>query len=193
MTPPIPWRPTLARALHRNRSLPNARYLQLATLTRDRKPANRTVVFRGFLEASNQLKFVTDQRSAKVGQIQSCSWTEACWYFPKTREQFRISGQLRLIDRDCADESLQRQRQLTWKALSEAAQEQFAWPTPGMPPPENPAAIESPAVDRPLSSFCLVLLEPSRVDHLELRGMPQQRCLYHLESSGQWSVQSVNP
>lgn len=193
MTSPTLWRPVLARALHRNRSLPNARYLQLATLTQDRRPANRTVVFRGFLEGADQLKFVTDQRSAKVEQIQHCDWTEACWYFPKTREQFRIAGQLLLIDQDCMDASRQRQRQVAWKSLSEAAREQFAWPAPGKLKIEDSPAVPPISVDLPLPSFCLILLEPSRVDHLELRGAPQQRRLYHLESSGQWSVQSINP
>jgi len=193
MTLPTPWRPILARALHRNRSLPNARYLQLATLKQNQRPANRTVVFRGFLEQSNQLKFVTDQRSAKIEQIHHCNWTEACWYFPKTREQFRLSGQLQLIDHACADEHLQHKRQLTWQALSEAAQEQFTWPSPGTPLPENSPATNAAGKDKPLSTFCLLLLEPDRVDHLELRGVPQQRCFYQLDSSGQWSVEAVNP
>jgi pyridoxamine 5'-phosphate oxidase len=43
-----PWRSALARALHRNRALVYARYFQLATVRADGRPANRTVVFRGF-------------------------------------------------------------------------------------------------------------------------------------------------
>jgi hypothetical protein len=89
-----PWRSHLAAALHRNRSLRFARYLQLATVRVDGRPANRTVVFRGFLEETNCLKFVTDIRSQKVEEINLYPWGEICWYFPKTREQFRIAGKL---------------------------------------------------------------------------------------------------
>ncbi|NES70384.1 MAG: pyridoxamine 5'-phosphate oxidase, partial [Okeania sp. SIO2D1] len=54
-----PWRSPLSRALHRNRSLSYARYLQLATVTAEGQPKNRTIVFRGFLEETNHLKFIT--------------------------------------------------------------------------------------------------------------------------------------
>ncbi len=189
-----PWRSPLSRALHRNRSLPNARYLQLATIGSDGKPANRTVVFRGFLEDSDRLKFVTDARSEKAGQIDRHPWGEICWYFPKTREQFRISGRLTLVRADSADPSLHKARQIAWQELSDAARQQFAWPHPGapradaeafQPPPPDPA--------EPLSHFCLLLLEPERVDFLELRGDPQNRCLYRLEGDRVWVSQGVNP
>ncbi|MCA1991428.1 MAG: pyridoxamine 5'-phosphate oxidase family protein, partial [Coleofasciculus sp. S288] len=88
-----PWRSLLASALHKNRSLPYARYFQLATIRADGRPANRTVVFRGFLDSTNQLKIITDTRSQKAEQIDHQPWGEVCWYFPKTREQFRLLGQ----------------------------------------------------------------------------------------------------
>ena len=85
------WRSPLARALHRNRSLAFARYLQLATVRATGRPANRTVVFRGFLADTNQLKFITDISSQKAEEINLYPWGEICWYFPQTREQFRIA------------------------------------------------------------------------------------------------------
>ncbi|MEO1006929.1 MAG: pyridoxamine 5'-phosphate oxidase, partial [Cyanobacteria bacterium J06638_38] len=42
-----PWRSLLSGAIHRNRSQPHSRYFQLATVTPEGYPANRTVVFRG--------------------------------------------------------------------------------------------------------------------------------------------------
>lgn len=42
-----PWRSLLDRALDLNSSLASARYLQLATVRADNRPANRTLVFRG--------------------------------------------------------------------------------------------------------------------------------------------------
>ncbi|NJN59988.1 MAG: pyridoxamine 5'-phosphate oxidase, partial [Leptolyngbyaceae cyanobacterium SL_5_9] len=125
--PLAPWRSPLSRALHRNRSLVYARYLQLATVRADGRPANRTLVFRGFLDDSNQLKFVTDSRSEKANQIQHQTWGEICWYFPSTREQFRLAGELTLVGQDFNDETLSKARQTTWHELSDAARLQFAW------------------------------------------------------------------
>ncbi len=189
-----PWRSHLADALERNRSLPYARYLQLATVRTDGRPANRTVVFRGFLKDTNQLKFITDSRSEKVEQIEHLSWGEACWYFPETREQFRISGQLIVVGDNHSDARLVRSRSASWQELSDAARLQFTWRYPGKNKPEDSQAFSPTLPDavEPLTNFCLLLLEPIQVDHLELRGNPHNRCLYRLDSNF-WSIQAVNP
>ncbi|HEY9852356.1 MAG TPA: Npun_F5749 family FMN-dependent PPOX-type flavoprotein [Leptolyngbyaceae cyanobacterium] len=189
-----PWRSHLAGALHRNRSLVYSRYLQLATVRVDGRPANRTVVFRGFLEDSDRLKFVTDARSEKVEQIAYQPWGEACWYFPNTREQFRILGKLTLVGENYPDPQLQKARQVSWQELSDAASLQFAWPHPGEVRADAKAFQPSPPDPiQPLSDFCLLLLEPLRVDILELRGEPQNRSLYEVDDSGSWSTKAINP
>lgn len=189
-----PWRSPLARSLHLNRSLVYARYLQLATVRQDGRPANRTVVFRGFLPETNQLQFVTDARSEKIDQIAYCRWGEACWYFPKSREQFRLFGMLRLVGQDEADEALKQARSRLWRDLSDSARLQFAWPHPG----ESRASAEafSPAAPdpaEPLPQFSLLLLDPIQVDHLQLKGDPQNRDRYTRMDSQSWSNQSINP
>ncbi len=188
-----PWRSPLARALHRNRALAYARYLQLATVRADQRPANRTIVFRGFLNTTNQLQFVTDARSEKADQINDVAWGEACWYFPKTREQFRLAGRLTLVATTNTDALLQQARQLVWQQLSDAARTQFAWAHPGKPR-TNDGEFNVPVPDAtvPLPSFCLLLLDPDRVDHLELRGDPQNRWLYQ-QVDQDWSMQAINP
>lgn len=188
------WRSPLGRALHHNRSLAYARYVQLATVRPDGKPANRTIVFRGFLDSTNQLKFITDDRSDKVDQIAEQPWGEVCWYFPKTREQFRLFGRLILIQADYPDEHLVKARQLQWQDLSDAARLQFAWPDPQQVRAEA-SAFEPPSPDpsQPLPNFCLLLLDPIQVDHLELRGEPQNRTLYQCSPEQEWSAESVNP
>ncbi|NWF57852.1 MAG: pyridoxamine 5'-phosphate oxidase family protein [Fischerella sp.] len=190
-----PWRSAIARALHRNRSLIYARYLQLATVRANGRPANRTVVFRGFLEDTNQLKFITDTRSEKADQIQQQPWAEVCWYFPNTREQFRISGCLTLVNSDNSHPVLQQARNNTWQELSDAARLQFAWPYPGKPRVEEQTAFAPPQPDpiQPLPNFCLLLLDPIQVDHLELRGEPQNRWLYCYDDQEGWSSQTINP
>ena len=188
------WRSPLARALHRNRSLAFARYLQLATVRATGRPANRTVVFRGFLADTNQLKFITDIRSQKAEEINLYPWGEICWYFPQTREQFRIAGQLILVGQDYPEAELCSSRLTAWQELSEAAHRNLLAPHPG--DDKAPAgAFDSAAPDaiEPLPNFCLLLLEPETVDLLELRGEPQNRSLYRRDGEGNWSVRSVNP
>ncbi len=189
-----PWRSPLARALDQNNTLAYARYLQVATVRADNRPANRTVVFRGFLEDTNQLKFVTDARSQKAAEIEHQPWAEACWYFPTTREQFRITGCLTLVGAKHPDSDLQQARAFTWQELKSAARLQFAWPHPGKPT-DDAAAFEPQPPDavEPLLDFCLLLLDPVQVDHLELRPQPQNRWLYHRDSDQGWSTQAINP
>lgn len=188
------WRSPLARALHRNRSQPHSRYFQLATVQTNGRPANRTVVFRGFLDDTNLLKIITDSRSQKFDQILHQPWAEVCWYFSITREQFRIAGELTLIDANHPDSELQKARQVTWQDLSDNARVQFAWPHPGKPR-NNQEALSAPILDSdtPPPNFCLLLLDPVQVDHLELRGDPQNRWCYLRDHSHTWSMTAINP
>jgi pyridoxamine 5'-phosphate oxidase len=189
------WRSVLAKALHLNRDLVYARYVQLATVRTNGQPANRTVVFRGFLDQTNQLKFITDDRSEKIDQIAANPWGEVCWYFPKTREQFRLLGQLTVVQAEYADTVLVRARQIQWRELSDAARLQFVWPASGQPrvearqfQPDPPDPLHPPA------NFCLLLLAPIQVDHLALKGDPQDRHLYHYQQDRQvWTMIAVNP
>lgn len=189
-----PWRSPLAHALHRNRALVYSRYFQLATVDEGNQPANRTVVFRGFLEGGDRLKIVTDTRSEKAGHIEHHPLGEICWYFPKTREQFRLGGTLTLVHADHPDATLQQTRQTQWRELSEGARLQFAWSHPGKPrSPEDDFNPPPPDPSIPLDNFALLLLDPHRVDHLELRGEPQNRRLYSLGNDGTWTMEEVNP
>lgn len=188
-----PWRSPLSRALHRNRSAPDARYIQLATVRSNGSPANRTVVFRGFRDGTDQLQMVCDRRSAKPAQIDFAPRGEICWYFPKTREQFRLAGNLRLITSEEEDAALQAARTQSWQAMSDSGRRLFIWPHPAQPrQPDVPFAEEAPEATTPTDTFCLLLLLPEWVDHLELRGEPQNRWRY-ARDGGTWSVAEVNP
>ncbi len=186
--PLAPWRSPLARAIHRNRAKAHSRYFQLATVDHHGRPANRTVVFRGFTDTA--LKMITDGRSEKIQQIHQHPWGEICWYFTSTREQFRIAGSLSLIESDTDSQNL---RQQVWQQLSNRAQQQFYWPHPGQPRNDDADSFADVTVeDSPPDTFRVVLLEPDRVDHLELRGEPQNRYLYQKSTQG-WQTTSVNP
>lgn len=208
-----PWREPLARALHRNRALAYARYGQLATVGLNGRPANRTVVFRGFRAGGNGLLFVCDRRSQKLPELQRSPWAELCWYFPKTREQFRLGGRVAIAGAGVVGTGGgalgEGDRQTAWQSLSDAARESFYWPTPG-------AARSDPAVffnlvpdpEVPPDSFVLLVLEPDQVDHLELRGEPQNRWQYRYSPDpsdsdpsdlasdsdrSHWSKRAINP
>ena len=193
-----PWRSTISGVLHRNRSLPASRYVQLATVDHRGRPANRTVVFRGWRDPESQLQFVTDARSAlresagtsKAAEIVANPWAEVCWYFAKTREQFRIAGKLQLIDAHSND--FQAERQAVWNQMSDAGKTQFYWPLPGATRIAEtfgePELTLTPAPD-----FCLLLLSPVMVDRLELRGNPQSRSRYCLLDDQEWSIELINP
>ena len=70
------------RSLDENNALANARWVQLATVRADGRPAVRTVVFRGFMEGSalpaGSLMFTTDTRSEKCEQITASNAAELC-------------------------------------------------------------------------------------------------------------------
>lgn len=189
-----PWRSPLQRALHRNRSQIFSHYFALATVTKDGFPANRMVVFRGFLDNSNKIKIITDIRSKKIEHLRDNCKGEICWYFAKTREQFRITGKLELITENYQDENLLKERQKSWEKLSEKAKEQFYWANPKELFTENSSLINYQVDEKnPIANFCLLLFNPAKVDHLELRGSPQNRYIYELIEENKWLKNQVNP
>lgn len=196
-----PWRSPLSSAIYRNRSKPYSRYFQLATINPAGYPANRTVVFRGFLDdEQNRLKMITDARSAKMQDIEYQPLAEICWYFTKTREQFRISGKLELVTVQSTNLDLQQARKITWHDLSDSARfpfgnaPQFSWPNPVQPRSDQSAfEVELTDANNPHDNFCLLLLTPHKIDHLQLKGDPQQRFLYNLQEDQTWTTQAINP
>jgi pyridoxamine 5'-phosphate oxidase len=184
----------LVLALYRNREVAQSRFMQLATVRADGRPANRSVVFRGFLADSHQITMVSDLRTAKFVDLASNSWAEACWYFARTREQFRLGGRVTVVDESTEDASLQEARREAWRGLSEATRQSFTWPTSGEP--RDPIArflAGCPAADVPLPSFGLLVLDTCDVDHLELDGNPQGRWISRRDDDGGWTTREVNP
>jgi PPOX class probable FMN-dependent enzyme len=193
--PIAPWRSNLVRAIDRHRSQPYSRFFQLATVTPEGKPKNRTVVFRGFLESTNYLQIITDARSKKIDDLQQQPQVEVCWYFTKTREQFRLAGKITIITATETNPTLQKKRQLIWQNLSDAAREQFtrAEPQQKRDKQRNSLIIADVSPIKPPSNFYLLLLKVDFVDHLELRGNPQNRWIYTSDEQNNWLVEEVNP
>jgi PPOX class probable FMN-dependent enzyme len=188
------WTPSLVLALYLNRQAPSSRFVQLATVRADGRPANRTVVFHGFLDDASRLRFVTDARSRKVAELAHSPWAEACWYFPVTHEQFRIAGPITVIGSDARDSASLDARRTCWRELDDVARLCFTWPAPGLPRDEKtPFPTEHPDPANPLPHFCLMTLDPREVDQLELSGNPQNRWVYSRDDQGRWRGAAVNP
>ena len=183
------WHDAIKKAIRKNKRLRENRYFQLATISKDALPANRTVVFRGFTETSNSIKIITDSRSKKLEEIKSNPACEICWYFSISREQFRIRGDAKIVDQSDSDERIK-----TWSELSDSAKEQFFWPTPGkhIESSTNESKLNLVMHQEIPETFVLLGLQPISVDHLRLKGSPQTRILSSIDS-GDWISLEVHP
>lgn len=195
------WRNKLDSSLDKNKDLPYSKYFQLATVTSDGLPSNRTVVLRNFLEET-KLTFVTDLRTKKVEDVvENNSKGAICWYFPESREQYRLTGQLIVVTPDFADPDLLEARKEAWGALSPGMKAWHSQPPPGHPAgegqgtaaeaaaPSHPTeAIKSPV---PHPNFALVVLDPQTVDYVDL--FSNSRRLYTRDPEGGWASQALNP
>ena len=94
----------------------------------------------------------------KAEELVADSRAHICWYFSRTREQFRISGYLGALDET---NTISR----AWSNLSEGAREQFFCLNPGLPLGEGSSLVNSP---EPPDSFKVFCLNPKTVDHLWL-------------------------
>ncbi|KAK9803221.1 hypothetical protein WJX73_005396 [Symbiochloris irregularis] len=193
------WPARLEVSLKKNKKYAFASYFQLATISEGAtiRPVCRTVVYRGFAGETDNITFVTDQRSNKVREFERKALAEACWYFPNTREQYRLSGSITVVSQDDPPGPLQDERQHKWRSMSDPGRAQFAWPHPGEDrhlPDEN-WEPEAPAQDSAaLDTFCLVILNVETCDYLSLK--ENRRFVYAnngKESGSRWDCKEVNP
>jgi len=178
----------LKTALRKNRRDAHHRYFQMATVTPEGHPKNRTVVFRGFSADDASLLVITDSRSEKIVELGQNASAEIAWYFTRTREQFRISALTTCVDYRCHSVEDSVLRDQVWQQLSEAARAQFFWPGPGLPlDTGTTAAVTDAAPD----TFAVLKLSPVAIDHLVLSKV-QTRRRSQLQD-GRWHEHWVNP
>lgn len=183
----VEWFERLRASQQKHQHSPSAVFAQLATVSPDNRPANRTVVFRFFIDTS--LVFTTRQDSEKVAHLQHNPWAELCWYFTETREQYRISGRCKVIDASSID--MQEVRERVWQTLSDASRQTFTWPAPGKPL-ESPESFAHALLPGLPETFVLLVLIPFKVETLDLLFTPHQRRYYDLLDD-QWQDVDVNP
>lgn len=210
------WRAAIKQALKKNGKNPTSKYAQLATVdARDGAPSVRTVVFRGFLDGffddddanassdgdGDALVFCTDSRSEKVRDVVGDARAEMAWYFPETREQFRVRGTLTVSTATTTgDDREARARGNLWRKMRRGARGQFLWPTPGGARSDvsdgeaDPHAVEESdaRLDDEVvgENFALVALRAKRIDHLSLK---RNERVVHEEVDGEWVSTRVNP
>jgi len=180
------WRVRLTAALEANEHLPQSRYVQLATVRADGRPANRTLVFRGFQDPGDHLLFATDRRSEKIVHLKANPWVEVCWYLSASREQFRVLGRIELIGA-AADQI----RTRIWNGLSEPSRQSFTWPKPSSPRAGR-EEFTRPVPTMPPPSFALLVVHPEEIDHVDLRPDPQTRTIFRRVDET-WIHEVVNP
>ena len=189
------WWPALVLALHQNRHAPFSRFVQMATVRADGRPANRTIVFRGFLNDTHRLTFVTDQRSTKVTELE---------HAPRVRNLPVFPGHPRAVPNQRPDDSgagihpgfrpSRRPGAIRGAASPSRSASASRGPSPRRHR-DGVAAFPSahPDPETPLSHFCLLILDPHEVDLLEINGRPQNRWVYHRSEHGRWNGAEVNP
>ncbi len=189
------WQENIQTALNTSDNKVTARFFQLATVDQDQTPAVRTVVFRGFLENTNNIIIHTDLRSEKIAQLEKNDKAQLCWYFVTTREQFRISGKVECVAHNTGNEEHERLLTQQWNALSASAKSSYEWDMPGVALCPSQTQLDSTQPNNPVSvseHFALLLFVPSHIDHLQLATTPHHRRLYHWQDQ-HWQHRDVNP
>jgi PPOX class probable FMN-dependent enzyme len=184
------WKQRIQRSLHLGRSKHESKYFQVASVSNAGSPKVRTMVFRGF-DKQHRLFAVTDIRSDKIEDFKHQPQAQICWYFAKTREQYRFDCKVECITEGGIYKEY-------WEKLSEPAQLSFYAPAPKVPYDDSirsPEKASLSATPMAISEhFAVIRFQPNLSDYLDLKSKPQQRELEHLDTSlNQWHLTRVNP
>lgn len=160
----------------------------MSTVDRDGMPHGRSVVCRR-LEDDGTLWVATDARSAKNGQVRHTPRAELVFWLASRREQFRVAGYVEVLSITDDDP----RRLALWNELTDATRATFFWPPPGRPREQSPFAfpLAVSADVEPPEDFELLVLDPERVEHLDLKPSPHRRRRWHAD--GQWEEEPLNP
>ena len=114
-----PWFPHVISCQKKEAKINSSRWVQLATIGRDNTPSVRTVVFRGWTE-SFEMKLFTDKRTEKFNELCFNNNVQICWFFSKTKCQFRFSGKSSV---DLGEDTHQH-----WNQLDNHTKSMWNWP-----------------------------------------------------------------
>ncbi|KAK3194587.1 hypothetical protein Dsin_025897 [Dipteronia sinensis] len=191
-----PWKQLLLNALESNSHLKHSSYFQLATIGSNGRPSNRSVVFRGFHENSDNILINTDTRTRKIEELKHCPFAEICWYFTDSWEQFRINGRIDIIDGSNPDSEKLKIREKSWFASSPRSRLQYLGHYPGLPHlSEEPQETSVDPSAGPVSEFCLLVLDPEQVDYYNLKTNLRLMFTSTQSQIGEkcWTSERINP
>ena len=193
------WRQQLEALLEEAKEDPTARFAQLATVTQDCAPANRTVVVRGFMPDKDALIIGTDSRSDKIEHLRhptgAAPEVSLCWYVVEARHQFRIRGTVAVIDADCDAPSLVELRERIWSRLGRGTQRSFFGPPPGSrrrASDETTIVLSDGSPADVSRNFALLVLPAETVDHLALNPLPHRRTRHERQRDDEWRTTEIN-
>jgi pyridoxamine 5'-phosphate oxidase len=150
--------------------------MQLATIGMDGAPRVRTVVVREVDEAHSTLSFVTDIRSPKIAEIRRDPRASLVGFDPQEGIQIRLEGQAVIIDQPVEKKSF-------WDMCPPHTLALFQTPyAPGIEiasPREAVGTMEHrDGNERAFINFCVVTVELSRLEWLDLSPEGHQRCSF---------------
>ena len=149
------------------------KYFTLATLWKG-KPYQRTVVLRK-VQPDLQLVFYTDKRSAKVEQLKKNPSVSALFYHPTKMIQLQVEGKATVKEHP---EMLRK----IWKSIPAKAKKDYTTVLPPGVKTERPEELECLTED---NFFCLVEIEPTRLEYLKL-GQPHHLRVEYVKSGNTW-------
>jgi pyridoxamine 5'-phosphate oxidase len=162
--------------------------MTLATVATDGSPRARSVICRR-IDPDCSFWFTTDARSAKCDQLRANRAAEAVSWMPEVRQQFRVRGIVDLLNGDHPGS----ERDTLWKQLSDESRAMFFWPHPGSPRVTEADAfpLRVEAGQSPPSTFELLALRGSEVEHLDLGQRPHRRLQWRAANG--WACETLNP
>ena len=178
-----PWLFLINSAQRKESRVSSSRWIQLATIGIDNTPRVRTVVFRGWSK-SYEMEILTDKRSQKINELDLNNNVEVCWFFSKTKCQFRLQG------KSTIDEGNDTSRH--WEQLSKSSKLMWSWPSPGKSfVSKCKDEIESEKSMGMPDNFSLLKIKVNHVDQLTLNKPMHIRKRWVLKDA--WIEERVNP
>jgi len=116
------WAKSLQKSHSNNEQLEFWRYVSVAYISsKTNFPENEMIKFRSFHHKENQsfLLFTLDRRSNLFQDLEKSAQVEFCWFFPLTREKYRIKSTLSAFYKAKYAEGSEKQQVLSFEDLKD--------------------------------------------------------------------------
>jgi pyridoxamine 5'-phosphate oxidase len=181
----IPWLQPFRAAISAEAGRPTV--LALATVDEAGDAQVRSMICRR-TDEFGRIWMTADSRSAKHQQILRHPRAAAVAWFPSSRQQFRFSGSIEILDGSSGDS----QWLDLWRSLSSETRATFFWPVPGQPRAAVDRSLpRSSEAAQPPACFAVLVMIPIVVECLSMTFHPHQRVRWEHERG--WRAEQLNP